>query len=548
MSDLDSDFETQLLELAGASDRKSKKSKSKSDRKRKSDSDKDIESEEDLEDEEMSDPYPYEGQYVDEEDKQKLLSLPEIKREGILAERNEEKQRLQEKQVLAQMVRQQRSGGGGADDDTVARAAKRTHMARGQANPKSRKLDELKAIRKAKVESRKRIKLSPTANRRSSSPQDMDISDEDSEDGQFTKSDQEDERERRLMGNHTKAEDKLPATLEDFNRCRLSRDMVAKWCLTPWFPNYVKNAWVRYLIGKDKDTGEDVYRICEVQELSPNPVKPYNVNDRMINLAVNLKHGKALKQFNMDRISNSDISQREYDRLQRTYKTEKLEFPTRKALKHKAAEMQKLKSQPLTDSDISLMVKRKKELSATKSKSELVLERSRLTQARSLALKRLDEKEAEELQDQIADLDSQLALTASNSPKKTGLDDKDEVLRRVNERNRKANQDAVRRAEIADNGRRKKERAKAANGGEDADMTKYDPSARLKTNPRIFNAATPSTRPGTPASKTGTPAPPTGPQPLANKDATIRPLPSSNTTMAFEKKLLETMELDLGDF
>jgi RNA polymerase-associated protein RTF1 len=56
--------------------------------------------------------------------------MPEIRREEILAERIEAKQRLQEKQVLAQMVKQQRSGGGtggtfDADEDSVAKAAKR---------------------------------------------------------------------------------------------------------------------------------------------------------------------------------------------------------------------------------------------------------------------------------------------------------------------------------------------------------------------------------------------------------------------------------------
>ena len=53
--------------------------------------------------------------------------MPEIKREEILAERSEQKSALQEKRLLAQMVRQQKSAGMGAalDEDSVARAAKR---------------------------------------------------------------------------------------------------------------------------------------------------------------------------------------------------------------------------------------------------------------------------------------------------------------------------------------------------------------------------------------------------------------------------------------
>ncbi|KAG2007226.1 hypothetical protein CC2G_014939 [Coprinopsis cinerea AmutBmut pab1-1] len=570
MSEFEDDIDDQLLELAGAGDRTERRRKSKSgSRKRKSmdsDSEPEVESEEDAEEEdEASDPYPYEGQYVDEEDKQRLLAMPEIKREEILAERIEEKQRLQEKQVLAQMVRQQRGGGGVViDDDSVSRAAKRQHMQRGATKEKTRKLDELKAKRRAKDESRKRAKLSPNANRRSTSPQDMDISDEESEDGQFTRSDHEEERERRLLGISTsrskeeEEEDTTPASLQDFNDCRLSRDMVAKWCLCPWFDEYVKNSWVRYLIGNEGS--EPVYRMCEIQGIAPKPVKPYKVNDRLINQAVELKHGQSVREFSMDRISNSDFTQREFDRLVRVCKAEGVTLPTRKELQDKTAQMKKLQDTPLTDQDITFMLKRKKELQSSKSSSELMLERSRLSQARSLALKRLDHKEAAELEDKIAALEAQIngpsGGTASNSPRKAA-DDRDEVLRRVNERNRRANVESVRRAELAESERRRKEREMAAKaaltggaGAAAAVATKHDPSARLRTMPRLFNAATPSSRPNTPAanSNSGTPVPKPPPPPGGKTDdASMRPM-TANTTMAFEKKLLESIDIDLGDF
>lgn len=83
---------------------------------------------------------------------------------------------------------------------------------------------------------------------RSSSPMDMETSSESEEDGQITKYDEQEERERRLYGsqaNNSKGtngavEDDIPITMEDLNSVCLSRDLLAKYCLAPWFEEYVK--------------------------------------------------------------------------------------------------------------------------------------------------------------------------------------------------------------------------------------------------------------------------------------------------------------------
>ena len=51
----------------------------------------------------------------------RLLELPEIEREDILAQRQEELQRIQDKRNLDQMLRER----SGVTDDTVSKAAKR---------------------------------------------------------------------------------------------------------------------------------------------------------------------------------------------------------------------------------------------------------------------------------------------------------------------------------------------------------------------------------------------------------------------------------------
>ena len=102
--------------------------------------------------------------------------------------------------------------------------------------------------------------------------------DEDEEDGQITKFEEQEERERRLYGDKSAPEDE-PATLDDLSRIRLTRDMVARFCTRSWFEDFMigrlidlvlicnsfsaSGAWVRYLIGNDENANP-IYRVCEI--------------------------------------------------------------------------------------------------------------------------------------------------------------------------------------------------------------------------------------------------------------------------------------------
>lgn len=123
------------------------------------------------------------------------------------------------------------------------------------------------------------VKTNSPKRDRSSSPMDMEISDDESEDGQITRLEQEEEKERKLFNKPVVDEDQ-PVGIEDLEKIRLTRDMLAKYCMAPWFEDYVKGdishlsqlsrplaemyagAWVRYLIGSEG--GQPVYRICEI--------------------------------------------------------------------------------------------------------------------------------------------------------------------------------------------------------------------------------------------------------------------------------------------
>jgi RNA polymerase-associated protein RTF1 len=84
---------------------------------------------------------------------------------------------------------------------------------------------------------------------------------------------------------------------------------------------------VRFLIGQEH--GEPIYRICEVygallypdvifwvsrskgclEDLSKEQVKPYKVNDKLVNQVFELKHGKSIRTFMMEKVSNAGFQQ-----------------------------------------------------------------------------------------------------------------------------------------------------------------------------------------------------------------------------------------------
>ncbi|TFK71115.1 plus-3-domain-containing protein [Pluteus cervinus] len=557
----ESDIDDMLLELAGEgqSERKRKRRSpsggnggnagnagSSSSKRRRAEASKDSD---DDPDSSYVDPFPLEGKYTDEEDRQRLLQLSEIEREEIITQRLEEKQKLQDRRAVLQMVREQK--GGVETSDSVSKAAKRQHTQRGSTKEKTRTLDELKAKRKAKGEKQRSKNHSPRRDR-SSSPTDMEISDGESEDGQITKDEQEEERERRLLKQASLPEEE-PATLADLEKCRLSRDLLAKFCWTAWFDQYAQNAWVRYLIGQEN--GQPVYRICEVASLITENIKPYKLNDKSINQAFDLKHGKSTRSFLMDKVSNSAFNPKEFDRLVKVCQAEDVKMPSKQTLEKKAAQMQKFVSQPLTEGDIDHILKRKKIMDGlTKKPTGLPpMERSRLITERTLAIRRQDHAEVKALETILAEHDISFdgPSTTDSRQGTPGREKEVDLMAKVNERNRKANMEAVRRAELAEAERKRRERKLAAAG---VVSDTIDPSARLKTLPRLFNAATPASRPGTPAAK-GTMTPTSNVNGAVASSAVTAGIATPKATpmkkvggASWEKSFIDSVEVDLGDF
>ena len=190
----------------------------------------------------------------------------------------------------------------------------------------------------------------------------------------------------------------------------------------------------------------------------------------------------------------------------------------------------------------------------------LTLEKSRLTQERQLAVRRNDLADVERIDAQLAQL---LQGTQTNRSARS-TNSVNEVIARVNERNRKANLEAVRKAEIleAERKRRDRKHAVGTNGTATPIRTK-DSRLVLPCHltisfaivslfvdhwicpPLHYSRARRPGTPGTPFSKTalGTPR--------SNTPVVIETAANSkhgSPDASFEASVIESVEVDLGDF
>jgi len=120
------------------------------------------------------------------------------------------------------------------------------------------------------------------------------------------------------------------------------------------------------------------------------------------------------------------------------------------------------------------------ELQAGKTTTQFAtMERSRLNQARTLALRRQDHEDVKAIEQQLAQL-----------PVAPGAREEDvnDMLAKVNVRNRKANLEAVRKSEIQEFERKRRDRKLLAAAHASGTSTPADPSARLKTVPKMFSS------------------------------------------------------------
>ncbi|BFZ65343.1 RNA polymerase-associated protein rtf1 [Saitoella coloradoensis] len=504
------DLDNELLELAGHADGSSpapQRSEPSKKRRRANSDDFDAssdegeseeeerqggESEDEESDEEAALPYPLEGKYKDEADRAYVLGLTEVERESLLYDREMEHEKIMEAFEVAQRARQQR-----ASQTSKSRQSKVSDTTRRSARDKKVKTDTKSKL--SELVKRREDKSKGVKSRRddSESPDDLDRKDL----GWGDSDDSDADEVHRPQPRRREAEEETGTiTLEGINAIRISRKFLGKFLYYPAFENAIRDAFVRINIGQDR--GENVYRVAQIKGVVEKG-KTYNVEGTPTNLRLECQHGKAVKDFEMSFVSSSPITEKEYARWVKTCEDEKIKPPGQRTVERKIEELKEFTAYTLTPEDITAMLEKKQAL--RKQPGNHIIEQNHLKQRLAIALSKGNTEEASQIQSRLEDLEQIAAQYTKEHESRLSK------LARLNERNRRANVEEVRKAEL----RNIQEAKKAAAVGKAA-----DPFARLKTVPkRYYNS-----QPTSDASQTATPQPDAAPEVVPETTTVKKPV------------------------
>lgn len=196
--------------------------------------------------------FPVEGRFHSKADRDHILSLPEIEREGILAERAEEVERRRQDLILKKAL----SASSANKQKRKAATAELEDGNRRNTRPKTDKrtaLDDYKRAREQKGAERSRLDADRERRdeRSPSSASDRDA-------------DGESEVEW-AEPSSTGRRDEPPPELKDFQRCRVGRSNFARVCFYPGFEEAIKGCFARVSIGVNRETGQNQYRMTQIK-------------------------------------------------------------------------------------------------------------------------------------------------------------------------------------------------------------------------------------------------------------------------------------------
>lgn len=215
----------------------------------------------------------------------------------------------------------------------------------------------------------------------------------------------------------------------------ISRFRMEKWCHAPFFANVVKGAFVRINIGQNN--GKPVYRLCEIRDVVET-AKIYNLGSTRTNKGLRLKHGHNERVFRLEFVSNSDVTDNEFQRWREALIKQGSHIPTLQDVENKSAEIEKSKQHVLSNNDISKIVKeknrfRKAPINYAMSKNELQKEIDIAREANDAVEEARLRKQFDEMEQRASELDRRRTENIS-------------IISQINQRNRKNTQHNVEQA------------------------------------------------------------------------------------------------------
>ncbi|CAI4481608.1 BDN_1c_G0017830.mRNA.1.CDS.1 [Saccharomyces cerevisiae] len=426
------------------------------------------------EEEEEANPFPLEGKYKDESDREHLESLPEMERETLLFERSQIMQKYQERKLFrarGRDMKEQQQRAKNDEDSRKTRASTRSTHATGHSDIKASKLSQLKKQRARK-------------NRHYSDNEDEDDEedyreedykdDEGSEYGDdeeynpFDRRDTYDKREEVEWAEEEDEQDREPE-ISDFNKLRIGRSFVAKFCFYPGFEDAVKGCYGRVNVGTDKRTGKTSYRMVRIERVFLQ--KPYNMGKFYTNQYFGVTQGKDRRVFQMNYFSDGLFAEDEYQRYLRALDNSQMIKPSLHSLSNKTKEVMDFVNTPLTDKTTDEVVRHRMQFNKKLSGTNAVLEKTVLREKLQYAKETNNEKDIAKYSAQLRNFEKRMSVYEKHHE-----NDQSDIkkLGELTSKNRKLNMSNIRNAEHV-----KKEDSNNFD-------SKSDPFSRLKTRTKVY--------------------------------------------------------------
>ncbi|OAX79868.1 hypothetical protein ACJ72_05808 [Emergomyces africanus] len=479
--------------------------------------------------------FPYEKLFYSAKDKAEVMALPEIQREELLSERAQQVDRHNQDLALRRLIasrereeartaakKKRKAGATDLEESQRKSSRQKTTLGGRKVGETSDAIEAYKRQReqKGKRDEQRRKDASSRRKDRGSGSPDGGLSDRDAN----GESDVEwDEGSRRRSPSVPR--DDPPAELRDIQRARVGRSNFAQVCFYPGFDSAIANCYVRVVIGVNKETQQNEYRLCSIKrfvEGKPYAMEAPNGRNFVTTQYAVLAHGKAEREFPFIACSDSPITEAEFNRYRQTMAVEDCKMATKSMIATKVADINRLINHQFTKEELEEKLRRQ----GTNDNKMKIFERIQLEKRRQEAVAAGDEAavaqcDAELLRFTGPKLAFGTALAKPRPTEKT----QQERLEELNRRNQKLNAENVRRAQLEE--RRRERLAMAAVARGEAVANRF---ARVKTKARthydvkgdrlvpksvddggigsdMSRPVTPITGANTPTNKTSTPTP-----------------------------------------
>ena len=213
--------------------------------------------------------FPVDGKFYSEKDKKEIMSLSEIQRESILAERAQLQERKLQDLHLRHLLK--------ARGDAESKKKRKADAADLEDSPKRKSTRQKTTLGGRKVgdsstietytRQREENKARNEQRRLEGEERRIRKMQESSPLARDSEADADGESEVEWDDRATSRQpqpDEQPAQQIDFERVRVGRDNFAKVCFYPGFNEAITNCYVRVNIGVDKASGESIYRVGRI--------------------------------------------------------------------------------------------------------------------------------------------------------------------------------------------------------------------------------------------------------------------------------------------